>query len=110
MDKFNEEGVPGFSLPGVTGSGVLEEEGSFGTFSGGSGPVATTEGRLGGGGWVNDPMAYSSEHGHGIWAESPAADDEENVASMGADRMGTDVILKTVMGWDESYMASRRFK
>jgi hypothetical protein len=105
-DKYNEEGVAGFSLPGTTTS---TPEGDFGQFSGGMGPVGTAEGRLGGGGWVDSPLAYSAREGYGIWAESPAADDEENVAAVREDQMGNDLILKTVQGWDSSYMQPRWF-
>ena len=107
-DRYNEEGVSGFSLPGMT-AGSDNPQGDYGTFSGGMGPVGTSEGRLGGGGWVDNPMAFSAKEGYGIWAESPAADDEENVAAVREDQMGNDIILKTVQGWDSSMMSPRWF-
>ncbi|HET7101596.1 MAG TPA: hypothetical protein VFJ52_10635 [Terriglobia bacterium] len=107
-DRYNEEGVSGFSLPGMT-AGADNPQGDYGTFSGGMGPVGTSEGRLGGGGWVDNPMAFSAKKGYGIWAESPAADDEMNVAAVRADQEGSDLILKTTMGWDSQYMEPRWF-
>ncbi len=108
----NETGVPGFTLPGTVGDG---EQGDYDKFSSGMGPYAPSEGRLGGGGWVDDPMAVSIKN-DGIWAERPGADGEAmyepfnvpqsyNGGGMGVE--GTDTILSKVMGEDVRHMASR---
>lgn len=112
MQNYNEEGLPNFTLPGVTTS---TEEGDFGTFSAGMGPVAPSEGRLGGGGWAVTPMSFSAKDS-GIWAESPAADDEMDHGEINVPSSGNgtaygvedrDMILDEVKMWDAKYMASR---
>lgn len=91
------------------------EQGWYGTF-GGDGPVSPAEGRFGNGGWIDDPMGLSAKEGKGFWKQMPAADGEQNVERIAVPdggngtsygREGTDFILDTVEGWDESHMAHR---
>lgn len=85
----------------------MSDQGDYGTFSDGSGPVGTSMGRMNGGGWVDGPMSYSVEGGHGLWAQPPAAHPQEICGPLAAGE-GSDKILDVVMGWDHSFMDSRR--
>ena len=93
-----------------------DEQGWFGTFSNEMGPVSEMEGRMGGGGWIDDPMGLSVKDGKGFWRPAPGADGEQNVERIAVPDggngtaygvEGTDMILDKVEGWDESYMKGR---
>lgn len=72
-----------------------------GPFQGGSGPHGDGMGVMGGGGWVDGPMAVSVDEGYGVQMPARGADGSPHSGSM-SEGEGQDKILSTVMGWDGS--------
>lgn len=64
-------------------------------------------------GWINDPMAYSSMDGKGLWRAPIGADQD---ITHGPRPIGTDEtvsspnILDMVLGWDRQFMEPRWFR
>jgi hypothetical protein len=85
---------------------TMDGGGFMGPFSSGSGSHAEGMGVMGGGGWVDAPLSVSTEHGHGLWAQPPAADGEPTMGSI-SEGEGQDKILGAVMGWDGSMVHPR---
>jgi hypothetical protein len=68
---------------------------------GSGGPHAEGMGVMGGGGWVDGPLAVSVDHGFGVQMPPLGPDGEPNMGRIGEGE-GQDKILSTVMGWDGS--------
>lgn len=105
-------GTQGTTMPGTVAPDGTE--GEFGSFSGGTGPYGESMGRMGGGGWAVDPMAYSGRDPYGTWTTPLGADGEMNVEALpvermdfGSERVWPNSLLPTVMDWDDRFMADR---
>ena len=70
-------------------------------------------GRMGGGGWVNDPLPHGAEHGKGTWAQAPESDPDQNHSDLtGVDsvRGSNRDLFVTVRGWAGSPSAEGGWK
>lgn len=92
-------------LPGVV---AHDEQGDYGPFNSGMGPYGEQQGRMGGGGWVDDPMGLSGKDPLGVHSTPWGADGEKNVAEVAIGMHPGDGILNMVMSWDNSWVESRR--
>ena len=70
-------------------------------------------GRLGGGGWVSDPLPHGAEHGRGTWAQAPEGDPDLNHTDLtGVDQVrgSNPDIFGVVRGWAGSPSAEGGWK
>jgi hypothetical protein len=84
----------------------MDGGGWSGPFQGGSGPHSEGMGVMGGGGWVDGPMAVSVDEGYGVQRPPLGADGSPNMGQI-AQGEGQDKILATVMGWDNGMNSPR---